>query len=62
MGKLRARVSFFAARKDGSESFIGAGQEVEDTHEVILGREDLFESVEPVEGSATPKRTHKAKG
>lgn len=61
MGKLRARVSFFAARKDGSESFIGAGQEVED-NEVILGREDLFESVEPVEGSATPKRTRKAKG
>lgn len=58
MGKLRARVSFFAARKDGSESFIGAGQEVEDTHEVILGREDLFE---PVEGSATPKRAPKAK-
>lgn len=39
---MRARVSFFAPRKDGSEVFVGAGQEVEDS-EIIRGREALFE-------------------
>lgn len=55
--KLRARVSFFAAREDGSEIFIGAGQEVEDSHELIVGREDLFE---PVVEQAPAKPVKKA--
>lgn len=52
----RARVSFFVARKGGGETYVGAGQEVEDGHELLKGREALFEQVE----NAAPKPAKKA--
>lgn len=58
MSNVRARVSFFAARRDGSELFVGAGQEVEDTNEIVAGREALFE---PVDDSPKPARKKAAK-
>lgn len=56
MAKVRARASFFAARRDGSEAFVGLGQEVEDTHELVTGREALFEPVDPATEPSAPKR------
>lgn len=55
----RARESFFYSREDGSEGFVAAGAELDDDHEAVAGRDELF--VQPVEAAkpAPPKRTTK---
>lgn len=55
---LRARVSFFAPTKDGAEVYIGHGQEIADDHEIVAGREDLFETVDeqPVKAKRPTKK------
>ena len=63
MSTMRARVAFFAVRADGSEAFVGIGQEVEDSHELVQGREDFEPTNDapmPTKRAAT-KRAPKAK-